>query len=225
MTSQYTRGVPRLKFRHKIHEMWVIFSFVAIASQKFYRRVAKHHCCFISHGATPGADDVTGQGDLAGWPYLYYRALGLANKQQTNVNKIHFHRIYYSHLTKCEEHLQNSPGGGGMSELVHGIIDAEAVRHARSTTIDDRLVSDPASFWIQFAMIAVHKCHNNACREIVIKYPTTNHEAGHPASKLSSRVKQCLFVRHASWHASRSLRTRQKQQRSTVLWEHVCFQP
>ena len=33
MTSQCTRGVPRLKFRHKIHEMWVIFSFVAIASQ------------------------------------------------------------------------------------------------------------------------------------------------------------------------------------------------
>ena len=75
MTSQCTRGVPRLKFRHKIHEMWVIFSFVAIASQKFYRRVAKHHCCFISHGVTPGPDDVTGQGDLAGWPYLYYRAL------------------------------------------------------------------------------------------------------------------------------------------------------
>ena len=75
MTSQCTRGIPRLKFRHKIHEMWVIFSFVAIASQKFYRRVAKHHGCFISHGATPGPDDVTGQGDLAGWPYLYYRAL------------------------------------------------------------------------------------------------------------------------------------------------------
>ena len=75
MTSQCTRGVPRLKFEHKIHEMWIFFSFVAIASQKFYRRVAKHHCCFISHGATPGADDVTGQGDLAGWPYLYYRAL------------------------------------------------------------------------------------------------------------------------------------------------------
>ena len=35
----------------------------------------KHHFCFISHGATPGPDDVTGQGDLAGWPYLYYRAL------------------------------------------------------------------------------------------------------------------------------------------------------
>ena len=33
MTSQCTRGVPRLKFRHKIHERWVIFSFVAIASQ------------------------------------------------------------------------------------------------------------------------------------------------------------------------------------------------
>ena len=33
MTSQCTRGVPRLKFRHKIHEMWVIISFVAIASQ------------------------------------------------------------------------------------------------------------------------------------------------------------------------------------------------
>ena len=33
MTSQCTRGVPRLKFRHKIHEMWVIFSSVAIASQ------------------------------------------------------------------------------------------------------------------------------------------------------------------------------------------------
>ena len=59
--------------------MWVFFSFVAIASQKFYRRVAKHHCCFISHGATPGADDVTGQGDLAGWPYLYYRALSCGN--------------------------------------------------------------------------------------------------------------------------------------------------
>ena len=80
MTSQCTRGVPRLKFGHKIHEMWVFFSFVAIASQKFYRRVAKHHCCFISHGATPGADDVTGQGDLAGWPYLYYRALVESNK-------------------------------------------------------------------------------------------------------------------------------------------------
>ena len=53
--------------------------FVATASQKFYRRVAKHHCCFISHGATPGADDVTGQGDLAGWPYLYYRALSCGN--------------------------------------------------------------------------------------------------------------------------------------------------
>ena len=78
MTSQCTRGVPRLKFGHKIHEMWVFFSFVAIASQKFYRRVAKHHCCFISHGATPVPDDVTGQGDLAGWPYLYYRALGVA---------------------------------------------------------------------------------------------------------------------------------------------------
>ena len=79
MTSQYTRGVPRLKFEHKIHEMWIFFSFVAIASQKFYRRVAKHHCCFISRGATPGADDVTGQGDLAGWPYLYYRALSCGN--------------------------------------------------------------------------------------------------------------------------------------------------
>ena len=75
MTSQCTRGVPRLKFGHKIHEMWVFFSFVAIASQKFYRRVAKHHFCLISHGATPGPDDVTGQGDLAGWPYLFYRAL------------------------------------------------------------------------------------------------------------------------------------------------------
>ena len=32
MTSQCTRGVPRLKFRHKIDEMWVIFSFVALAS-------------------------------------------------------------------------------------------------------------------------------------------------------------------------------------------------
>ena len=29
----------------------------------------------ISHGATPGSDDVTGQGDLAGWSYLYYGAL------------------------------------------------------------------------------------------------------------------------------------------------------
>ena len=53
MTSQCTRGVPRLKFGHKIHEMWVFFSFVAIASQKFYRRVAKHHCCFISHMVPP----------------------------------------------------------------------------------------------------------------------------------------------------------------------------
>ena len=33
MTSQCTRGVPWLKFRHKIHKMWVIFSSVAIASQ------------------------------------------------------------------------------------------------------------------------------------------------------------------------------------------------
>ena len=33
MTSQCTRGVPRLKFTHKIHEMWVIFNFVAIGSQ------------------------------------------------------------------------------------------------------------------------------------------------------------------------------------------------
>ena len=33
MTSQCTRGVPRLKFRHKIYERWVIISFVAIASQ------------------------------------------------------------------------------------------------------------------------------------------------------------------------------------------------
>ena len=32
MTSQCTRGVPRLKFRYK-NEMWVIISFVAIASQ------------------------------------------------------------------------------------------------------------------------------------------------------------------------------------------------
>ena len=92
MTSQCTRGVPRLKFGHnKIHEMWVFFSFVAIASQKLYRRVAKHHCCFISHGATPGADDVTGQSDLGGWPYLYYRALGMEesgpHKQSTLRNK------------------------------------------------------------------------------------------------------------------------------------------
>ena len=75
MTSQCTRGVPRLKFRHKIDEMWVIFSFVALTSLKFHRRVAKHHCCVKSHGAILGPDDVTGQGDLAGWPYLYYRAL------------------------------------------------------------------------------------------------------------------------------------------------------
>ena len=75
MTSQCTRGVPRLKFRHKIDEMWVIFSFV-LTSLKFHRRIAKHHCCVISHGAILGPDDVTGQGDLAGWPYLYYRALG-----------------------------------------------------------------------------------------------------------------------------------------------------
>ena len=33
MTSQCTMGAPQLKFRHKIHEMWVIFSSVAIASQ------------------------------------------------------------------------------------------------------------------------------------------------------------------------------------------------
>ena len=75
MTSQCTRGVPRLKFRHKIDEMWVIFSFVALTSLKFHRRIAKHHCCVKSHGAILGPDDVTGQGDLAGWPYLYYRAL------------------------------------------------------------------------------------------------------------------------------------------------------
>ena len=75
MMSQCIRGVSRLKFRHKIDEMWVIFSFVTLASLKFHRRIAKHHCCVISHGATLGPDDVTGQGDLAGWPYLYYRAL------------------------------------------------------------------------------------------------------------------------------------------------------
>ena len=77
MTSQCTRGVPRLKFRHKIDEMLVIFSFVALTSLKFHRRIAKHHCCVKSHSAILGPDDVTGQGDLAGWPYLYYRALDL----------------------------------------------------------------------------------------------------------------------------------------------------
>ena len=45
------------------------FTIVFIAGSR------KHHCCVISHGATLGPDDVTGQGDLAGWLYLYYRAL------------------------------------------------------------------------------------------------------------------------------------------------------
>ena len=111
MTSQCTRGVPRLKFGHKIHEMWVFFSFVAIASQKFYRRVAKHHCCFISHGATPGADDVTGQGDLAGWPYLYYRALSCGNIGHINTWKVswHFFVLRNFNSTFSARNRQNKP--------------------------------------------------------------------------------------------------------------------
>ena len=111
MTSQCTRGVPWLKFEHKIHEMWIFFSFVAIASQKFYRRVAKHHCCFISHGATPGADDVTGQGDLAGWPYLYYRALSCGNLATSILEKVSWHFFVLRNFdsTFSARNRQNKP--------------------------------------------------------------------------------------------------------------------
>ena len=126
MTSQCTRGVPRLKFGHKIHEMWVFFSFVAIASQKLYRRVAKHHCCFISHGATPGADDVTGQSDLAGWPYLYYRALSCGNIGDINTWKVswHFFVLRNFNSTFSARNSQNKPSKLNLVLLYIGPVPA-----------------------------------------------------------------------------------------------------
>ena len=53
MTSQCSRGVPRLKFEHKIHEMWIFFSFVAIASQKFYRQGSRNTIVASYHMVPP----------------------------------------------------------------------------------------------------------------------------------------------------------------------------